>query len=88
VDAKRLEAIKSNLSYSLPMGLETAKDVGGTLAWYAGIYGTPDAVATHYQNISKVTPTQLVDFAKEYMAAHNLTVLSLTPKAAAAGGKK
>ena len=87
VDARRLEAIKSNLRYSLPMGFETANDVAGSLAWYAGIYGTPDAVATHYQNISKVTTSQLVEFAKEYLAAHNLTVLTLTPKAAA-GGKK
>ncbi len=87
VDAKRLEAIRSNLRYGLPMGLETAKDVGGTLAWYAGIFGTPDAVSRHYQNISRVTAAQLVEFAKEYLTANNLTVLTLTPKAAAGGTK-
>ncbi|XXF76371.1 pitrilysin family protein [Myxococcaceae bacterium GXIMD 01537] len=85
VDTKRLEDIKSNLAYSLPMRLETADDVAGTLAFYAGIYGTPDAVARHYENVRKVTASQLVAFAKEYLTANNLNVLSLTPQAPAGG---
>jgi zinc protease len=85
VDAPRVEAIKSNLRYGLLMGLETANDVAGALALYAGIYGTPDALERHFQHVSQVKPEQLVAFGKQYLKDTNLTVLTL---ASTAGGKK
>jgi zinc protease len=86
VDAARVEAIRSNLRYELLMGMETAKDVAGQLAWYTGLYGTPDALARHYQNLSQVKPADLVVFTRKYLPAANRTVLTLTPKPA--GGQK
>jgi len=90
VDADRVTAIKSNLRYGQLMGLETANDVGEALAFYAGIYGSPDAFARHAQALSQVKPAQLVEFAKRYLTANNRTILTLTskaPPAAAEGGK-
>jgi zinc protease len=84
VDAARVKAIQSNIRYGLLMGLESPDDVALQLALYAGIFGTPDALARHLQNIAKVQPEQLVSFAKRYLVDTNLTVLTLTP---AAGGK-
>jgi zinc protease len=84
VDAARVEAIKSNTRYGLLMGMETAKSVATQLSWYAGIYGTPDALARHYQKVSEVKPGDLITFTKKYLTAANRTVLTLTP----AGGKK
>ncbi|PTL77920.1 pitrilysin family protein [Vitiosangium sp. GDMCC 1.1324] len=86
VDAARVEAIKSNTRYGLLMGMETAKSVATQLSWYAGIYGTPDALARHYQKVSEVKPADLVTFARKYLTAANRTVLTLTPKTA--GGQK
>ena len=86
VDAARVEAIKSNTRYGLLMQLETAKSVASQLAWYAGIYGAPDALARHSQKVSEVKPSDLVAFARRYLTAANRTVLSLTP--APAGGQK
>ncbi|EPX62847.1 hypothetical protein D187_006257 [Cystobacter fuscus DSM 2262] len=86
VDAARVEAIKSRTRYGLLMNMETAKDVAQQLSWYAGIYGTPDALARHAQKISEVKPGDLVAFARRYLPAANRTVLSLTPKQA--GGQK
>ncbi|ATB27703.1 M16 family metallopeptidase [Melittangium boletus] len=86
VDAARVEAIKSNTRYGLLMQLETAKSVASQLAWYAGIYGSPDALARHSQKVSEVKPSDLVAFARRYLTAANRTVLSLTP--APAGGQK
>lgn len=85
VDAKRVEDIKSNTRYGLLMSMETAKAVATQLSWYAGIYGTPDALARHYQKVSEVKPGDLIAFAKKYLTAANRTQLSLTPKA---GGQK
>ena len=80
-----MKAIQSNLRYSLLMNLESPDDVAGQLAWYAGIFGTPDSLSHHLRNVAKVQPEQLVSFAKRYLVDSNLTVLTLTP---AAGGKK
>ncbi len=84
VDAARVEAIKSNTRYGLLMGMETAKSVATQLSWFAGIYGTPDALGRHYQKVSEVKPADLVAFARKYLTPSNRTVLTLTP----AGGKK
>ncbi|WNG45264.1 insulinase family protein [Archangium minus] len=86
VDAARVEAIKSNTRYGLLMGMETAKSVATQLSWYAGIYGTPDALAQHYQKVSEVKPADLIAFTRKYLTAANRTQLSLTPKKA--GGQK
>ena len=84
VDAARVKAIQSNIRYGLLMNLESPDDVAGQLAFYAGIFGTPDGLSRHLQNVAKVQPEQLVSFAKHYLVQSNLTVLTLTP---AAGGK-
>ncbi|MDC0709494.1 pitrilysin family protein [Stigmatella sp. ncwal1] len=84
VDTARVQAIQSNIRYSLLMNLEAPDEVAGQLAWYAGIFGSPDALSRHLQNVARVQPEQLVSFAKRYLVETNLTVLTLTP---ATGGK-
>ncbi len=79
VDAARVRAIQSNIRYGLLMNLEAPDDVAVQLAWYAGIFGTPDALSRHLQNIARVQPEQLVSFAKAYLTDTHLTVLTLTP---------
>ena len=85
VDAARVKAIQSNIRYGLLMNLEAPDDVGVQLALYAGIFGTPDSLSRHLQNISRIQPEQLVSFAKTYLVDNNLTVLTLAP---ANGGTK
>jgi zinc protease len=85
VDATRVKAIQSNLRYSLLMNLEAPDDVAVQLAWHAGIFGTPDSLSRHLQNVARVQPEQLASFAKTYLTDSNLTVLTLTP---ANGGTK
>lgn len=85
VDAARVKAIQSNIRYGLLMNLEAPDDVAVQLAWYAGIFGTPDSISRHLQNISRIQPEQLVAFAKTYLVDSNLTVLTLT---SANGGTK
>lgn len=88
VDAARVKAIQDNLRYGTLMSLQTPRDVGIRLAWYAGILGTPDGLQRHLQNLAKVTPGQLQDFVKAHLTANKLISLSLTPKTAGAGGTK
>ncbi|MBJ6764833.1 insulinase family protein [Myxococcaceae bacterium JPH2] len=85
VDAARVKAIQDNLRYGSVMNQQTAQDVAIDLAVYAGILGTPDALASYLKQLSVVTPKQLVAFAGKYLVDSNLTVLTLTPKAPAGG---
>ncbi|NMO21676.1 M16 family metallopeptidase, partial [Pyxidicoccus fallax] len=87
IDAARVKAIQDHRRYGALMELQTPRDVGIQLAWYAGILGQPDAFQRHLQNLTKVTPGQLQDFTKKYLTANRLIVLGLTPKTAAGGTK-
>ncbi|MCP3097281.1 insulinase family protein [Myxococcus sp. K15C18031901] len=89
VDAARVKAAQDHARYGALMALQTPRDVGIQLGWYAGILGTPDGLQTHLRHLAEVTPAQLSTFAKRYLTANNLTMLSLTPKASAnEGGTK
>jgi zinc protease len=88
VDAARVKAIQDNARYGALMALQTPRDVGIRLAWYAGILGTPEAFQRHLQNLAKVTPAQLSTFTKQHLTANKLILLSLTPKTASTGGTK
>ncbi|AGC43701.1 M16 family peptidase [Myxococcus stipitatus DSM 14675] len=88
VDAARVKAIQDNARYGALMALQTPRDVGIQLGWYAGILGTPDGLQRHLGHLAKVTPAQLSEFTKRYLQASKLTQLSLTPKVDTAGGTK
>lgn len=89
LDAARVKAIQSHLRYGLLMELRTADEVANSLAFYAGIYGVPDALPRHFENLAKVKPESLVRFAKQHLVDTNRTVLTLTSTAPAQkeGGK-
>jgi len=83
VDKKRVADIRSNIRYSFLMGLETADDIAGALAYTGALFGAPDALDRYYRRFDEVQPQHLVDFAKKYLTEKNRTVLTLKPKAAA-----
>ena len=85
VDEKRVADIKSNLRYSLLMGLETPDQVAQQLAVYGAIFGDPDALDRYCQQLGRVQPKELVAFAKKYLVDGNRTTLTLTSKASAGG---
>jgi zinc protease len=84
IDKKRVEDIKSHLRYTFLTGLESADQIAGKLAAFIGIYGEPDAVERHFQNVRKVKPGQLVAFARQYFTARNRTEVTLTAAPASA----
>jgi zinc protease len=80
VDKKRVADIRSNIRYSFLMGLETANDIGGALAYTGAVFGAPDALDRYYRRFDEVQPQHLVDFAKKYLLEKNRTVLTLKTK--------
>jgi zinc protease len=86
IDKKRVEDIKSNIRYGFLMSLESADQVADKLAWFIGVYGEPDALERHFQNVRSVTPGQLVAFARQHFTARNRTEVTLTTAPASAQG--
>ena len=78
VDAKRVSDIRDNARYNLLMGLETHADVAGALAYTAGVLGVPDALEIRARALTKVTPPDLVAFAKKHLIEKNKTTLVFT----------
>lgn len=90
IDAKRVDAIKSNARYSLLMRLETPSAVAGAYSTQAGIYGDPLALERQIASLAEITPSHLQEFVKKHFVAKNRTVLDLfvDTKSASKGGKR
>lgn len=87
VDERRVQDVKDNLRYGLLMALETPSETALQLAYHAGIFGSADALDAHLRNISRVTPQQLVAFARKHLKDSNRTVLTFTFKPAGDSAK-
>jgi zinc protease len=83
VDAKRLDAVRSNLKYGAVMRLDTAGRVAVTLATTTAQTGELDALNKLYARIDKLKPAELSAFAKKWLTEANRTTVTLTT-----GGEK
>lgn len=86
VDAKRMEAVRSNLKYSNIMSLDNANAVAVTEAVNTALTGDVEFLNQEFDEVGKVNPTDLSAFAKKYMLDVNRTTVTLTT--AAKGGAR
>ena len=77
VDAKRLEAVRSNLRYSNIMGLDKADAVAVTAAVNTALTGDVDYLNKEFAALAAVQPKDLQDFAKGYFMDLNRTTVTL-----------
>ncbi|MGZ6126021.1 MAG: hypothetical protein ACXWLR_13725, partial [Myxococcales bacterium] len=83
VDAKRLEAVRSNLRYSNIMGLDKADAAAVNLAVNTALTGDVEYLNKEFAALAAVQPKELQDFAKAYFLDLNRTTVTL-----ASGSKK
>jgi zinc protease len=83
VDARRLEAVKSNLRYSNMMSLDKADALAATLAENTAFTGDVGFLDKEFDAIAAVRPADLQGFAKKYLLDANRTTVTL-----ATGGAK
>jgi zinc protease len=83
VDAARLEAVRSNLKYSNIMDLDTAKAVAQEAAVDTSRTGDVDFLNKEFDEIAKVKPSDLSDFAKAYFLDANRNTVTLISKGGA-----
>jgi zinc protease len=77
VDAKRLEAVRSNLRYSNTMALDKADSAAVTLAVNAALTGDVDYLNKEFAALAQVQPRDLQDFAKSHFMDLNRTTVTL-----------
>jgi zinc protease len=77
VDAKRLEAVRSNLRYSNIMGLDTANAAAVTLAVSTALTGDVNYLNKEFDAVAQVQPRDLQEFAKQHFMDLNRTTVTL-----------
>jgi len=87
VDDARVEEVKSNTRYGLPMSLETPDDVASLLAEFFAATGDPTSVEAYLQRVAEVTPQDVVRVAAAYLTAARRNVVTLSPAATAGAGE-
>lgn len=85
VDAARLEAVRSNLKYSNIMDLDTADAVALEASVDTSRTGDVDFINKEFDEIAKVKPSDLSEFAKSYFLDNNRDTVTL---ATAKGGAR
>jgi len=77
VDARRLEAVRSNLRYSNIMGLDKADSAAVTLAVNTALTGDVSFLNKEFDAVAQIQPRDLQDFAKAYFIDLNRTTVTL-----------
>jgi zinc protease len=79
LDPRRLEDVKSNLRYSLLMGLETPAQIAETLVFMTSPLGDPETLNKLYAQVARLTVKDLAEFARRHLRTSNRTVVWLKP---------
>jgi zinc protease len=78
VDAKRLEAVKSNLRYTFALGLDNSEAIAANLAGTIALTRTPETLNQVYDLYASLTPEDLREVARKYFVASGRTVVTLS----------
>ena len=87
VDAKRLEAVRSNLRYSNIMSLDKADAVAVSLAVNTALTGDVDYLNKEFAALAGLQPRDLQDFAKGYFMDLNRTTVTLVSASKKVGAR-
>jgi len=77
VDEKKLTDLKNHLKYQFLMGLDTADNTAGHLAWIVAMTGGITAVDELYQTYDAVTPEDIINAANIFLVKQKRTVVVL-----------
>ena len=90
IDARRMEAVRSNLKYGNILALETPRDLAVTLARTAALTGDLQWLNKVYAQVDALKAADLVAYAKKHLVDSNRTTVTLQSSAAGSkvgGGK-
>ena len=77
VDAKRMDAVRSNLRYSNIMGLDKADSLALSLVTNTTLTGDPDFLNQEFEALAALKPSDLSGFTQKYLLDANRTTVTL-----------
>ncbi len=86
VSGERLEAVKKHLRYSFSLRLDNSETVALTVASYVALRRTPATIDRVYDLYAQLTPDDVRNAARRYLAEQNRTIVTLATRQA--GGAK
>jgi zinc protease len=86
VSGERLEAVKKHLRYSFSLRLDNSETVAMTVASYVALRRTPATIDRVYDLYAQLTPDDVRNAARRYLAEQNRTIVTLATRQA--GGAK
>lgn len=81
VDPRRIEAVRSHLSYALTMHTETASDAADTLAQFLAVTNRVEGLADYLNALAQVTPEHVAQVTARYLTPARRFTVTLAPKA-------
>jgi zinc protease len=84
VTADRLEGVKRRLRYSFSLRLDNSQAIAGAAARYVALRRTPETINRLYEMYARLTPGDIQEMARKYLAENNRTIVTLA--GATAGG--
>ncbi len=78
VSQERLDEIKSYLTYSFAMNLNTASNTARTIAHYYQLAGDHRVINTMYALYERITPADIQETARKYFVPQTRTVVTLS----------
>ncbi|HET6372795.1 MAG TPA: pitrilysin family protein [Candidatus Polarisedimenticolia bacterium] len=80
VDAKRLDAVKSNLKYGFALSMDSTSSVARALAGFLQQSPTPETINKVYALYDRQTPESILAMSKKYFTDKGLTTATLATK--------
>ena len=82
VEAKKLDAVKSNLRYRFALSMDNSEAIAGALARAVSLRRSPETLNRLYAMYEQITPEDLRTVARKYFVENGRTVVTLAgPKA-------
>ncbi len=78
VPQEKLDAVKSNMKYSLARQLSTTDGIAGILAFYVNLDADPDTLNELFNLYMTITPVDIQDMTGKYFKITNSTVVTLS----------
>ena len=78
IPVDKLDAVKSNLKYSMARQLGTTDGTAGILAFYLNLTTDPNSINKLFDLYQKITPQNIMETAQKYFLKTNSTVVTLT----------
>ncbi len=85
VDAKRLEAVKSNLKYSFALSMDNSETIANILANYLALKNDPEVINRLYRVYDSLTPEDIQQMAQKYFTENNRIIVTLSHDAKKGG---